>query len=1009
MSRLFVWLFPLSVAICFATQVRPQSFDYGFKHLTTDNGLSHDFIHAIVKDKQGFLWFGTLNGLNRFDGFKFKVFKKIQNDSTSIPHNTIVDMVCDTAGYLWMATGGGICRYDPFTQKFKRIHIADTSSERAYHLNMDSSGNILVTLNRRFLIIDRKTLKIIFEKTFPPELIESRIFLTTKNRIWLVNRSAAYLMNLDTRKEKYIMGIDGAHREGSPGYVEGGVMYAYTDPGGRSWIGTWDKGLFYYNDSTGRAEFFSNKIPFIVSICADINYKDNNLLWLGGGFSGLTLLNTKTLQTYDVPKNLQQSWSHNGGRIHNYFRDSANGILWLATDFGIQKYDPGSSNFARKMLPTSGIIGQFPSVGSVMRDKTDPTGKTWWVCSWVGGLYKWNRETDEFTHYGHKQKTSELFDIEQDNDGNIWIAEYGGLQIFHPQRGDWKHIDSFIRNDTVSTKVLRLFKDSRGNIWFAQNYDGFFKYDWKKKVIIRQQLSSVLQKKEKNWITGITEDRDGSIWVISSLRTFSIDTAGEISALLFKHNSGLQFRSTGGFGIAADKKDDILWMTKDDKLIKFRKDGTILKVYGQEDGIMSNWVKSILIDPQGWIWITSENSLHRFNPVTERFRYFRKEDGLFSNNIMEQISIADNGELFVGFNSAFSYTDTKKLNDRTVRVPFIFTYIQVEDRPISPINTSSVILEPNENTLMVEFAALDYSKPEQLQYAYWVQEGGNNQPKWNYTTQRSLTFTNLAAGRYILHFKVIGPSGTISNEELTLAIRVKPVFYRTWWFWLLMGFAVAGLFFLFYKIRREQKARLEKMRDRIATDLHDDMGSTLSSIRIFSDVLKKQVEEKQPQATPLLDKISNNAAQLSENMQDIIWTIKQDNDKLEDLVTRMREFGLKLCDAKDIEFKVHISDTFRTSRLDLEQRRNLYMIFKESLNNAIKYSGCDTIQLFITQQGRHLKMVIEDNGKGFDGKYVKKGNGLSNIQKRAGEINGFAKIESGNGSGTRIDVLIKLA
>lgn len=198
------------------------------------------------------------------------------------------------------------------------------------------------------------------------------------------------------------------------------------------------------------------------------------------------------------------------------------------------------------------------------------------------------------------------------------------------------------------------------------------------------------------------------------------------------------------------------------------------------------------------------------------------------------------------------------------------------------------------------------------------------------------------------------------------------------------------------------------MRDRIATDLHDDMGSTLSSIRIFSDVLKKRVAEKEPQSAALLDKISNNAAQLSENMQDIIWTIKQDNDKLEDLVTRIREFGLKLCDAKDIEFKVHISDSFRTSRLNLEQRRNLYLIFKESLNNAIKYSGCNIIHLFITQQGKHLKMVIQDNGTGFDPQSVKKGNGLNNIQKRAREVGGTATIEPGKTGGTRVDVLIGL-
>jgi signal transduction histidine kinase len=341
-------------------------------------------------------------------------------------------------------------------------------------------------------------------------------------------------------------------------------------------------------------------------------------------------------------------------------------------------------------------------------------------------------------------------------------------------------------------------------------------------------------------------------------------------------------------------------------------------------------------------------------------------------------------------------------------VPFLFTYLQVEDKIISPINTTKLTLQPDENTLIVEYAALDYSRPEKIQYAYWIQQNKAD-TQWNLTTQRSLTFTNLAPGDYILHLKVRGPSGAMSREELTLAIKVRPQFYDTWWFWGLILCAVIAILFLFYKIRKEQKSRLERMRNRIATDLHDDMGSTLSSIRIFSDVVKRQVADKQPQSAPLLDKISNNAAQLSENMQDIIWTIKQDHDKLEDLVTRIREFGLKLCDAKDIEFKVHISDSFRTSRLNPEQRRNLYLIFKECLNNAIKYSGCDTIQLFITQQGKHLKMVIQDNGKGFKEGEIKKGNGLNNISKRAREIKGNATIESGQGKGTRIDVLIKLA
>ena len=979
--------------------VRGQSFDYGFKHFTTDNGLSHDLVHSIVKDKQGFMWFGTLNGLNRFDGFQFRTFRHLKNDSTSIPHNSIIDLVCDTSGFLWISTGNGICRYDPFRQNFKTIPLYNTGAAKVWHLTIDDKGTIHVVHGGVLYNINQRNLSVSLVKKLGHPLRDARIFNGGHGRLWLVNHAAVYRYDCESKREQYVMGFDEEHRDNRVG-----VMYVYTDPLGKTWFGTYNHGLFYYNDSTRKAELVTKTTPFIISISADVEYRENNLLWIGGGYSGLNVLNTKTLQLYDMPKNLQQSWTHNGGRIHTFYRDSTNGILWLGTDFGIQKYDPGTVRFARKMLPGTGIVGQFPSVNTVMQDKTDTSGQTWWVCSWVGGLYKWNRKTDEFTSYAQKLKTSELFDIVQDNDGNIWIAELRGIQIFHPVTGEWKLVDSFIRDDTISTKVLQLHKDVRGNIWFSQNYDGFFKYDYKTKKIQRQNISAALKKPERVWVTGIASDSSGNVLVSSAHHSFRIDISGKISELLIKPSTLV--KNSGGHGIAIDKKGQV-WISNADKLLKLSRDGSLLKMYGEAEGIISTWLRTIVIDRQDFLWIASDNGLHRFNPGTEQFSYFKKEDGLFTNNVPEKLSLSENDELFVGFHSAFSYTDTRKLNDRLIGVPFIFTYIQVEDKMLSPVNTSKVILQPHENTLMIEYAALDYSRPEKIQYAYWIEQPRAD-TQWNVTSQRSLTFTNLAPGNYTLHLRVRGPNGIMSKEELTLAIKVLPKFYETWWFWGLVLVVIGGILYLFYSIRKEEQGRIEKMRDRIATDLHDDMGSTLSSIRIFSDVVKRQVGDE-AQSAPLLDKISNSAAQLSENMQDIIWTIKQDNDKLEDLVTRIREFGLKLCDAKDIEFKVHISDSFRTSRLNLEQRRNLYLIFKECLNNAIKYSGCDIIQLFITQQGKHLKMVIQDNGRGFTETEIKKGNGLNNIYKRAKEINGNATIESGKGRGTRVDVMIKLS
>lgn len=985
--------------ICAAYPLAAQSFDIGFKHLTTDNGLTHDNIYAITKDKQGFMWFGTMNGLNRYDGSQVRAFTNQLNDSTSLQHNFITTLVCDDDGYLWVGSEGGVCRYSPHTEQFQILNFPGKAQTTRANIARTNSDRVFILRNSTIYELDTRRQSVRAVKELPQDAAYGRIMPAQNDNLWIIKATALYLYHTADGRIDYIMGRDLQHPDATPG-----VQNAYTDPLGQTWIGTWEGGLFRFTEQENKAVKMPFSVPFIVTITADVNFRENNLLWMSAGYSGLLQVNAKTGNIIDMPKNIQQPWSHNGARVHTFFRDTVNRILWLGTEYGLEKYDPNTEHFARRMLPSPGIIGQFPSVNAVIKDNTDISGKTWWIGSWLGGFFKWNRATNEVTSYTNKLHHNETFDLEQDDDGNIWIAEFKSVQIFNPRTNQWKYVDTFMRKDTVATKILKLFKDSHGNMWIVPNHDGLFKYNRHTKKIERITLASALPMPKKIWATMLAEDKQGIVWISTYENTFYITADGKIHVFELKNKPDSAMTANLASSIAVDKNDN-LWITIPGKLINVTKNGDVLKVYDQHNGIKAATISYMLIDQMQHIWLSTENSLHRLNPATGHFRYYRKEDGLVTNNLTEPMSLADNGDLFIGFHNSFSYTNIYTLNHRVAPVPLIFTSIQAEDRKVSPINASQITLEPGENTLNVEFAALDFSKPEKIQYAYWM-EGADKQ--WHFTAQRSLSFTNLAGGKYMLHVKMMGADGVISNEELTLGVRVIPQFYRTWWFWMLVAAGLGSLLYFYYHIRKQQRARLEQIRNRIATDLHDDMGSTLSSIRIFSDVARNQLQDTQPQIVPMLEKISNNASQLSDNMQDIIWTIKQDHDKLEDLVTRIREFGLKLCDAKEIDFKVHISDSFKTSRLDLEQRRNLYLIFKECLNNAIKYSGCTIIQLFITQQRGHLKMVIEDNGKGFHEKEITKGNGLSNIRKRAMEINGSATIESAPGKGTRIDIMINL-
>jgi signal transduction histidine kinase len=377
---------------------------------------------------------------------------------------------------------------------------------------------------------------------------------------------------------------------------------------------------------------------------------------------------------------------------------------------------------------------------------------------------------------------------------------------------------------------------------------------------------------------------------------------------------------------------------------------------------------------------------------------------LFSNKIADGFHISEKGELFIGFNGAMNSINTANIAFNKKPPVVLVSRLNIKGQFRNFDENNKVVINPGERDIVVEFSALNYSQALKNRFAFLL-EGYDS--AWRYTGDRVISLMNMEGGTHRLHVKASNNDG-VWSEETIYTIKVIPPFQKTIWFRLLVVVVIAGLISLVFVYRRQQKKRMEKIRDRIATDLHDDMGSTLSSIRIFSDVAKKQIEEVRPETVQLLDRISNNATSLSENMQDIIWTIRSDNDTLEDLVARMREFGLRVCDAKNIRFKIIVSQSFKASRLTLEQRRNLYLIFKEALNNAVKYAEASQIDLHLNLKSRFLKMEISDDGKGFDIDKIKRGNGLNNLEKRAKEIGGQIDIKSEPGNGTCVNLMMVL-
>jgi signal transduction histidine kinase len=301
---------------------------------------------------------------------------------------------------------------------------------------------------------------------------------------------------------------------------------------------------------------------------------------------------------------------------------------------------------------------------------------------------------------------------------------------------------------------------------------------------------------------------------------------------------------------------------------------------------------------------------------------------------------------------------------------------------------------------------LNYSNAANNQYAYKL-EGADKE--WNLLgSNRTVRFSNLAPGHYTLQLKAAN-NESIWNEHTThFSFVVIPPFWRTWWFTTLLVAIVAAGVYALYRYRVNHLIGLEKLRTRIATDLHDDIGATLSSISFYSEAIRQRAKDKLPEVEHILEKMGETSRSMVGSMSDIVWAINPDNDHFDKLVRRMHSYAAELCSIKNITLQFHSNEMERNIQLSLEQRKNIYLIFKEAINNALKYAACHTLRLHLHTTGGNIQMEIQDDGKGFntDGEF--KGNGLKNMQLRAREIHAHVNITSAPGKGTSIAFELKI-
>ncbi len=960
--------------------------------------MPHDFVRALAFDQEGFLWIGTHNGAARFDGRRFEIFRHNDTLSNSLPNNVVSGLACDAQGRMWLSTETDLAWYDPGMRSFHTLSLQMPGAKEPYHrfvsamaIGKDGFGwfgtdHFLVRLN----------LQTLETKYYPFPEGHAGLnlpFIDRHGRLWLALDGNTF--QFDPERETFRFYLGRRHPDPAMAYSTGALG---EDERGVVWVCSWGHGLFYYDEKADRFLDYPDGTAISTGMTFDVLPGNIPVAWVGGGAYGFYIIDRRDGVQYQFPRQPLEKYAHNGSRVHCILRDSVSRIIWLGTEEGLEKYDPNDLKFARIWLPAAVQYNQFCSISGVVQDLKDPDRH--WISVWGVGLYEWRRRSNEFKYYGDGKGiyTNEIFSVAPSRKGTLWLAELKGIEEFDPNTGRvLRQYRDFLHTPGINHKILSVLEGRDGRVWIGANYDGLFCLDPVRGRVDSVRLPIGRKVVSNTGIFSLCEGAQGQVYASTSNGLFRCEPGKKEAQLV------LGDRSFGNLTLDAQQR---LWVATSDGALCFDASDRLADSVNSRNTagkMRNNAVYLLTTDNSGNLWLGTADGLYCFNPITRDIAGYNKSDGLFSNEISSALQALPSGDLFVAFGYNFNLLNPGDIpfNPRPPRV--VLTRLKIANRETNWLSGLPVVLKPGENVVDFEFSVLNFTQPGETVLLHRLVGFEEN---WVETPLGTpVTYTNLDGGEYTLQVKARNADGVESPVPFELRIRAIPPFYETAWFRVLLVLALSGLgaFIIWY--REQERRRLDAIRRRIARDLHDDMGSTLSSIRFFSEVAQSRIAAGHPDETrPLLSRIADSAGMLSDAVRDIVWAIGGKNDQMDDLVTRMREFGLKICEAKNIVFHTDLPENLPGRSLRPDQLRNFYLVFKEAVNNAAKYAGCSEITFRLRLRNNHLTLEIADNGRGFDVDSARAsgGNGLSNMTQRAAEIGGKCSIHSAPGDGTRV-------
>ncbi len=1019
-----------------------QSSNVKFGHLSVESGLSQNSVYVVYQDHEGFMWFGTADGLNRYDGHSFTVFKHRQSDSTTLSNSTIRSIFEDRKGNLWVGTDRGLNLFNRSTGTFLRYNLRNEDSTDAIvggitSMFEDKTGTLFIgsntlvacevgsppqtRINQFHVYRNGETnsptiaeINSIFEDK------EGRLWAATSDGLWSVDRRRKIILPyplFENPRRRLNLGVNSII-ENEPNTV---------------WLGTSEFGRrlleFHFPSHVVRwRELLIKAAPETLtmlrhSLVAAVENDSNDNLWIGTYGEGVFRIARESGYATQFIHNAGNNNSLSFDLIKTIFVDRS-GIVWIGTDGGgVSFADPHRKQFvhyAHNPFDANSISGNF--LKSIYEDRK---GRLW-VGTIHGGLNCFDKKSGTWKHYQHGPRNrnsisnDNVFSIVEDAAGALWLAEGNGIDKFDPETEQFTHfVLPHYQLATNFDDVHALAFDGEKNLWIAATNGVFIRR------IETDRIAHIPNLPDDLW--ALHYSSAGIMWGGGAGGgLIKIDTR-TLSVVRYSSNSpAMHALSNGSIRSIWEDSTGALWLGTEEGLNRYNPQKEAFTRFTERNGLANDFIYGVLGDDHGNLWISTNGGLSRFtphNPAGRQFRNFDVTDGLQANEFNTGAYCkGSNGEMFFGGVNGLTAFFPDSIHDNPYIPPVDITVMKTRKGNVfnggSLAEGDTVVLNYDDNDFTISFVALNYTQPEKNQYAYKL-EGFD--ARWiNLGTERQVRFTNIDPGEYVFRVKASNNDGAWNNTGASILIQIVPPFWQTWWFrfialLLTLGFVGGGARYMtLRRVRRkiqelQHQRALEYERTRISQDMHDEIGSSLTQIAILSELVKRDLHPS-GETEKHVEKISETARNVVDNMSQIIWAIDPKNDKLENLAAYLHEFLAEYFEMAGIDARFVLAETLPLQKLTAKFRRNIFLTAKEAANNIVKHSAATKVDVEISIENNQFHLALYDNGKGFNPSTISGfGNGLMNMRKRIEALNGEFTLDSCENKGTKAIISVPLS